>query len=186
MNVTEYGAAIAGELKNSMERVNDAETEALVDALLAARAIFLAGAGRSGLMIKAFAMRLMHMGFNAYVVGETVTPNIGAGDLLLIGSGSGETASLVSMANKARKLGARVALATIFPRSSIGSGADVVVAIPAPTPKAKTDAGVSSIQPMGSLFEQSLLLVLDAVILRLMEKKGLDSDAMFGRHANLE
>ena len=148
--------------------------------------ILVAGAGRSGFAVKAFAMRLMHMGFVAYVVGETVTPNLEADDLFVVGSGSGETGSLVNMAGQAKKIGAAVAVITIRPESSVGSIADVVIRIPAPTPKAEVDAGLTSIQPMGSLFEQSLLLFLDAVILRLMEKQGNSSDTMFARHANLE
>ena len=90
------------------------------------------------------------------------------------------------IADKAKKIGAKVALVTIFPNSSIGNLADIAVRIPAPTPKVKTDTGFRSIQPMGSLFEQSLLLTFDAVMLRLMEKQGKDSNSMFSKHANLE
>jgi 6-phospho-3-hexuloisomerase len=184
MNTAEYSAAIVQELSVALSRIDPAGGEKLADAILEARQIFTAGAGRSGFMVRAFAMRLMHMGFVSHVVGETVTPNIEAGDLLIIGSGSGETASLTAMAAKAKSLGAFVALITIFPGSTIGGMADVVIAVPAPTPKAKSAA--RSLQPLGSLFEQSLLLVLDAVILRLMEKQGQDSAAMYGKHANLE
>jgi 6-phospho-3-hexuloisomerase len=90
------------------------------------------------------------------------------------------------MANKAKKIGSDLALVTIFPNSTIGQIADVAVKIPAPTPKVEVDSGFKSIQPMGSLFEQSLLLFLDTIILRLMEKQGNDSNTMFTRHANLE
>jgi 6-phospho-3-hexuloisomerase len=90
------------------------------------------------------------------------------------------------MAQKAKSIGARLALITIDPQSPIGESADIVVAIPAPSPKIKRDTGFISIQPMGSLFEQSLLLTLDAVILMLMEKQNKMSNVMFTRHANLE
>jgi 6-phospho-3-hexuloisomerase len=126
------------------------------------------------------------MGFNAWVVGETVTPGIAEGDLLLIGSGSGETASLVSAASKAKKIGVSLGLISIYPDSTIGRQADVLIKINAQTPKGKTESGFTSIQPMGSMFEQSLLIVFDALILRLMERLGKNSETMFGRHANLE
>lgn len=186
MDTVKCSLEIVKELEHTLSQVSVEQTEELVDVILKSKKIFAAGAGRSGFMVKAAAMRLMHMGFESYVVGETVTPNIEKGDLLLIGSGSGETGSLVSMANKAKKIGAAIALITIFPESSIGKIADTVVKVPAPTPKVKEDSGFKSIQPMGSLFEQSLLLTLDAVILRLMDKQRKDSDTMFTRHANLE
>ncbi|MFP3040931.1 6-phospho-3-hexuloisomerase [Treponema primitia] len=186
MNNTEYAVAIAKELERTVLQIDAESGERLTDVILSSKRIFAAGAGRSGFMVKAFVMRLMHMGFESYMVGETITPNIGVGDILVIGSGSGETGSLVSMAQKAKKIGSTIALVSIFAESTIGKLADVIVKIPAPTPKINTDTGFKSIQPMGSLFEQSLLLTLDAVILRLMEKRGGDSDTMFSRHANLE
>ena len=79
-----------------MGHVCSNSAEKLADAILAAETIFVAGAGRSGLAMKSFAMRLMHMGFDTYVVGETVTPSITDKAVLLIGSGSGSTSSLVS------------------------------------------------------------------------------------------
>ncbi|MFT3848759.1 MAG: 6-phospho-3-hexuloisomerase [Propionivibrio sp.] len=186
MNVDDYAAEVLGELKLALSAISNDEAEQLADRIVAARKILVAGAGRSGLAVKGFAMRLMHMGFDAYVVGETVTPNFEAADLLLIGSGSGETGSLVQMATKARAIGGGIALITIFPQSSIGRLADLAVRIPAPTPKVRAGAGWASIQPMGSLFEQSLFIFLDLVILRLMEHAAKDSGTMFKRHANLE
>ena len=186
MNVTEYAVQIVAELDHTLARVDAGAGERLVDAILSAGKVMVAGAGRSGFAAKAFAMRLMHLGIRTYVVGETVTPNLEAGDLLIIASGSGETASLAVMAEKARALGATLATVTVRPEGTVGRLADIVVRIPAPTPKADFDGSFRSIQPMGSLFEQSVLLILDAVILRLMEKRGDDSDTMFTHHANLE
>ncbi|MCL1854737.1 MAG: 6-phospho-3-hexuloisomerase [Clostridia bacterium] len=186
MTVTEYAVRIVKELERTMIDTDAVQGERLADAILASGKVFVAGAGRSGFAVKAFSMRLMHMGFDAYVVGETVTPNLEPGDLLIIGSGSGATGSLITIAEKAKKLGAVLGLITISPDSPIGAHADIVLRIPAPTPKASVDARFTSIQPMGSLFEQSLLLTLDAVILRLMEKRGQNTDTMFTKHANLE
>ena len=185
MNTTEYALAIVGELWRTLKEVDAQACERLADAILGANKILVAGAGRSGFAVKAFAMRLMHMGLDAYVVGETVTPNLEADDLFLVASGSGETGSLVGMSRRAKQIGAKLATVTVSPEGTIAGLADNVIRIPAPTPKAAAN-GFHSIQPMASLFEQSLLVTLDAVVLRLMERRGDDSDAMFTRHANLE
>lgn len=186
MTARDYTAEVLGELERTLSLIPEADADRLAGRILVAHKILVAGAGRSGLAVKGFAMRLMHMGFDAYVVGETVTPNFEATDLLLVGSGSGETGSLVQIAQKARALGGSVALVSIFPQSTIGRLANVTVRIPAPTPKVDADSGLTSIQPMGSLFEQSLFIFLDLVILRLMERATKDSGTMFKRHANLE
>ena len=186
MKTTEYAVEVVKELDRTLAKISSDEAERLVEKITTSKKILVAGAGRSGLAMKAFAMRLAHMGFEAYVVGETVTPNFEEADLLLIGSGSGETGSLVSMAGKAKKIGGSIALITILPESSIGKLADLSIKIPAPTPKANGAEAWISIQPMGSLFEQSLLIFLDIIILKLMEQMANDSANMFKRHANLE
>lgn len=197
MTIIERADAIAYEVARVLSQVPAESTDRLVEAILEARRIFVAGAGRSGLMTRAFAMRLMHMGFEVFVVGETTTPAIGGDDLLVVGSGSGETASLVSIAQKAKRVGSRLAHLGILPESSIGRAADLVVRIPAPVPKGKalgavasrgprTGSASSSIQPMGSLFEQCLLVLLDATVVSLMERRNEVADTMYARHANLE
>jgi 6-phospho-3-hexuloisomerase len=105
---------------------------------------------------------------------------------LVVCSGSGSTKSLVNHAQKAKEVGAKVALITIDPESPIAKMADVVIEISAPSPKSAKAGEIKSIQPMGSLFEQSEALYMDTLILMLMERKHMDSDTMFGRHANME
>ena len=177
---------IIDELSRTLSGIERKQQEQMADEILKAKHIFVAGAGRSGMMARCFAMRLMHMGMKAYMVGEVVTPSMQEGDLLIITSGSGTTGSLVKMAEKAKVLNGRVGLITIYPESTIGKMADVVVQINAPTSKSKIDTGVTSIQPMGSLFEQSLLICLDFIIRILMDKTGITGEEMFKRHANLE
>ena len=186
MRYDELQKQILTELDRTLSGIDSGSMDILQNLILSAKRVYIAGAGRSGLMARGFAMRLMHMGITAYVVGEIITPAIGKGDLLLIASGSGETASLVSMAKKARSLGAKLALVTIFPESTIGKMADASLKIPAPTPKSSLENSAASIQPMGSLFEQSLMLTLDTLVMMLMEKLNLTSDEMFKMHANLE
>ena len=185
MTTVKYASEIVKELSRTVDLIAEEEAERLVNRILEAKKVFVAGAGRSGFMAKSFVMRLMHMGIDAFVVGETVTPSLQEDDILIIASGSGETKSLVSMAEKAKAIDASVAVVTISPESTIGKLSDVAIKIPA-KPKAGADSDYKTIQPMGSLFEQTLLLFFDATILRIMNKKGLESGVMYGRHANLE
>lgn len=179
-------AQIAAELAQTLTAIQEDSVEALVWHIRNARRVFLAGAGRSGWIMRTFAVRLTHLDVRVHVVGDATTPAIGPGDLLVIGSGSGETASLVGHATTAHRYGAKVALITAAPGSSIGRQADVVVHILAPTPKAAQMTESRSIQPMANLFEQALLIVLDIITMRLMEEMSADPAQMFARHANLE
>lgn len=174
------------ELAAIFGRLDDAGVDRLVDLILDCPHVFAAAAGRSGLLLRCAAMRLMHLDKPTYVVGEIVTPAIARGDLLLMVSGSGGTGSLVSMAQKAQQLGARTAVITANAESVLAGLADVTVKIAAPSPKAATSDFVRSAQPMGNLFEQSAFLLLDAVIMELMARTGKTSEIMFRKHANLE
>lgn len=178
---------VLAELEQIADLLDGEAINNLVGTLTRRNTVFIAGAGRSGFLLRCFAMRLMHMGQNVHMIGDVTTPAAKAGDTLLIGSGSGETASLVSMAKKAKVRGMTVSLITTNPKSTIAKLADAVAVIPAPTPKAKGKVKTApSSQPMGNLFEQSMFLVLDCVVMLLMEKNRLTSDMMFARHANLE
>ncbi|WP_410512782.1 6-phospho-3-hexuloisomerase [Paenibacillus sp. BR2-3] len=185
METVQYAQQIVNELQRSVLQLEEEEAEQFAGLLLRSNKIFVAGAGRSGLMGRAFAMRLMQAGKEAYVVGETVTPGIDKEDVLVLGSGSGETKGLISMAEKAKSLGAAVVAVTITPTSTIGTLADYIVKLPG-SPKDQDSGDYSTIQPMASLFEQTMLVFYDAVILRMMEKTGQTTKQMFGKHANLE
>lgn len=175
---------ICDEIRSLASTINEEQVKEVAGKIIKAKRIFLAGQGRSGLMIKGFTMRLMHLGFEAYVVGETVTPSMTEADLLIIGSGSGETGGLVTMANKAKSINGQVCLITTNPLSTIGKLSDAVIEIKAQGKG--QDAKEITIQPMGSLFEQTLLVLLDGIVLHLMEMTGQDNMSMYKRHANLE
>jgi len=149
--------------------------------------IFVTGAGRSGLCIRALGMRLMHLGKTVYVVGETTTPGIATKDLLILGSGSGRTTSLLAMVRRARSCDARILLFTTDAASPMSKLADQLVLVPAPS-LGMNEGGWEhpSIQPMGTLFEQSLLILCDSLILRMMRQSGVSASQMLERHANLE
>lgn len=164
------------------------DTESFIQAMYSSPRVFFAGAGRSGLLVKTFAMRCMQMGLQVHVAGETTTPAIRSGDMLFIGSGSGETASLVQMAKKAKALGAQVALVTIYGNSSIGKLADHVIRLPGSSIKNEGEviATVDSVQPAGNLFEQGMFLLFECLAMGLMALKGVKNENLFVNHANLE
>ena len=187
MSVKENTAKILLELTNNLQYEDDQQLDAFIDAIMHAKHIFLAGAGRSGTAVRAFANRLVHLGLSVSMVGEIANPHSREGDLLIIGSGSGETESLIAMSAKAKKNGVKIALVTMDPYSTIGQSADVTVVLPGVSPKLiNAGMNITSIQPGGSAFEQIQFLTYDGVIMELMKKMNETSDTMFSRHADLE
>ncbi len=140
------------------------------------------GAGRTGLVMRMLAMRLAQMGLPVQVAGDVTCGPVGAGCVLVVGSGSGETGGLVRQAQKAKQAGAKLAVLTTAPESTLAAMADAVAVVPAPT---KEKAG-SSVLPMGSLFDEGLLLACDWLVAYLMEQCGVTEADMKARHANLE
>jgi 6-phospho-3-hexuloisomerase len=146
--------------------------------------IFVAGAGRSGLVLRMVAMRLMHLGFDVHIAGDTTTPAIRSGDLLLLASGSGTTSGVVRAAETASKSGAKIAVYTTNTTSPLSELAGVVVIIPAAQ---KSDHGSTlSRQYSGSLFEQVLFLATEAVFQTLWDNDASPAEELWLRHANLE
>ncbi|MUH37110.1 6-phospho-3-hexuloisomerase [Zobellia amurskyensis] len=160
------------------------EIAALIPTINQARHIFIMGAGRTGLMMKAAAMRLMHLGYSVHVVGEITSPAIGKGDVLIAGSGSGTTGGIVRAAETAKTLGASVVCFTTNSDSPLAELANHTVNIPA-AQKQERDETISK-QYAGSLFEQSLLLTFDALIQTLWELDGSLASDLWKRHANME
>lgn len=169
-----------------LNRVSEIEFTAFGEAIKGASRIFVAGEGRSGLMGKAFAMRLMHAGYSAFVVGETITPSIGADDVLVAISGSGTTEIVHLYANQAKKVGASVVLITTNRNSKIAEYSDLTLRIPAAT-KLRLEDEPPTIQPLGNQFDQSLHMLLDAVIIGILNETDEDSfQEMTRRHSNLQ
>ena len=160
------------------------EIAALIPTITSAKNIFVTGSGRTGLMMKALAMRLMHLGYKVHVVGETTAPAIRKGDVLIAGSGSGTTGGIVSAAETANTEGASVVCFTTNKESLLALLSKHTVIIPA-AQKQKRNEDVSK-QYAGSLFEQSLLLVTDALIKALWEQDGSLASELWKRHANME
>lgn len=169
---------ILTELQTVFSEIPDAVYQRAADKINRHPRVFLYGAGRSGLMLRALAMRLAQMGRTVYYVGETITPALAEGDLLILASASGTTRSVCEYAQSAKKLGADLLILTASTDSVLTqiSPADVFFRT------STKDSSTNSRQVMGSLFEQSLLLFGDRLVLELRH----DAADMRKLHANLE
>lgn len=187
-------------LEETARAMNMENAGQFLDEILSARRIYLAGAGRSGLVARAFAQRLMHLGFESYVIGETITPAFGPEDVLVAFSGSGETQSVVDACETAREIGGRICLVTSTPDSHIGSMADCIVEIgnnrlkDADIPRdfeirqltGQYRSVSGSFAPLGTLFETAALVFSDAIVSALMEVRHCTAEELQSRLANVQ
>ena len=156
--------------------------------------ILVMGAGRSGLVGRAFAMRLLHLGYNVYVLGDTIVPRIGKDDIVVAISGSGRTKLIVTAAEAAKQVGATVIAVTSYPDSPLAKIADIVVEVPGRTKIAREEdyfarqiLGIHEpLAPLGTLFEDTAMVFLDAVVAELMDKLGKTEEDLKAIHANIE
>ena len=177
MKLSELSDKVLAELGSILHQVDEEGTAKLVQEILPSDRIFLVGMGRSGLIARLFATRLMQMGFPVYIVGDVTTPAIGKGDLLIAISGSGETGITHHVAAAAKSSGARVFLLTARVASKIGGISDLVIVLPnSPQP----------ILPLMSAFESAAHIFLDTVVIVMMEKTGVTQREMMKRHNILE
>jgi 6-phospho-3-hexuloisomerase len=186
-NVDEALRIVSGENLALLARVQETAGGALtilVERVESAGRVFVHGAGRSGMALRMIAMRLMHLGLTVHVVGEPTAPAVGAGDLLVVASGSGTTPGIVRAAETATRAGASVATLTTDVHSPLAALSTVTVVVPAAH---KTDrTATASLQYAGSLFEQGVLLVGDALFHALWQRSGKTADELWPRHANIE
>lgn len=185
ISVQAYADQVLSEIRAVLSSIDDESVRRFVGAVLEAKRIVLYGAGRMGIMSSTFAMRLAQLGFRSHALNEPTTPGIGDGDLLILGSGSGETQTVYDVAVLAKKRGAQLALITARPDSRIGRLADVIVPFSVPT-KDGPGAGPSTIQPMTTVADQSLLILFDIIVLLLMQATNQTSEDLWRRHRNLE
>ncbi len=186
MQFTEALDLMRGELEGLLARLTPEMAEILIQEVEAAPRIFGCATGRSGFILRGFCMRLMHLGFNVFFVGESTTPRLRPGDLLLVVSGSGETLQPREILRRANEVGARTLALTASPASTIGREARVPILIPGTTKRTRAQEPASA-QCSGSLFEQATFLFLESVVLILYQRRlGRDRDQMLSRHADLE
>jgi 6-phospho-3-hexuloisomerase len=194
--VQEMMRLMATKIREIANTISDEDTETFIRELLNAKRVYVIGAGRSGLVAKAFAMRLMHLGLQAYVVGETITPALNKGDTIVIFSGSGRTKTVADLAETARNIGGRICLITSNADSRIGKIADSIVIIEQHRDAVADEAAEfevrqmmgnhKSFAPLGTLFETASMVFADAVISRMMEITLTDESALKNRHTNIE
>jgi 6-phospho-3-hexuloisomerase len=174
-------AMILEENRRMAEMLDFGQIARIIPFIQHAERIFVVGAGRSGLSMRSAAMRLMHAGFTVFVVGETTTPAIGKGDLLIAASGSGTTGSIITAAGKAVAAGAKVLTFSTNTNSSLAILSAHVAVIPAA--QKQDHGGTISKQYAGSLFEQFILLLTDAIFQTMINTP---AEELWKRHANLE
>ena len=187
--------AILDNIHEAEEYLVEEDIANFIEIITTADNIFVTGAGRSGLEAKAFAMRLMHLGLSSYVVGETISPAINAGDCILAISGSGETNTIVTAAKISKKRGAKVLALTSYPESSLGQLADGIIHVKGRTKvevddenylKRQIKGNYTSLTPLGTAFELTSLVFLDGLVSELMETMGKTEQDLKNRHTVLE
>lgn len=183
--LTETARLAAEEIGHAAAGVDPAAFDALARAIAAARAVVLHGAGREGLMMRALAMRLHHLGKAAQVWGDMAMPPVGMGDLVLVSCGPGDLPTVQALVTVARRAGAGTACVTAQPLGPTPAACDLILTIPAQT-MADDHGPAASILPMGSVFEGAMFLVFEMLVLRLRDLLGESPDTIRARHTNLE
>jgi 6-phospho-3-hexuloisomerase len=174
----------AAELAEVAARLDPAALDPVVSAIAEARRVMLYGCGREGLMMRALAMRLHHLGREVCMQGDMAAFPLGPGDLFLCAAGPGVLATATALCRVARDAGARVLVVTAEPSGATAALADDLLVIPAQT--MARDIGGSSVLPMGSLFEGAMFLVFEVLVLRLRDTLGETAASMRARHTNME
>ena len=185
LRIQEVSFQIISEISWVLGKVDQRSVRQFLEEIHQANTIVACGAGRVGMAMRGFTMRLGHLGKDVHMLGDATVPAIGAGDLLLVASGSGETQTIYDIVEIAHKNGARIALVTGNPNSRMAKLAYATILLSAPS-KTKRVEGFTSIQPMTTLNEQCLGILFDSMVLLLMEDMGETHDTMWARHSNLE
>lgn len=181
-----YRWIILKEIATVLDRMRDDGARRLIAELVRTKRVYISGVGRSGLVVKAFGQRLMHLGWEVHLADEISAPAIRRGDLLIACSGTGTTELTLYMARKARRIGARCIALTADGKSALGQTARRTIVIPAGLERNNGSHNVPSRQPARALFEQALFIFLDSIILTLKERFGITARKLSRRHANLE
>jgi len=166
----------------------------LEDAYVNGRKILVMGAGRSGLVGRAFAMRLKHLGFDVYVLGDTIVSPIRKDDVVIAISGSGRTALIVTAAEAAKTAGAVIVAITTYIDSPLAKIADIVIEVPGRTKISRVEdyfarqvLGIHEpLAPLGTLFEDCTMVFLDSIIAELMHRLRKTEEDLRQEHANIE
>ena len=176
------------------QSVSQEDINKMTKMILSVDNVFIMGLGRSGLVAKAFGMRLMHLGLNVYIVGETITPAITDKDCLIAISGSGETSYIISTTAIAKSIGAKIIAITSYTESSLAKQSDLIVQLQGRTKiddepnyiRRQISGQHQTLSPMGTIFEISALIFLDSTIAQMMHDLGKTEEDLKARHTVLE
>ena len=176
---------ILDEIHHCLSNSNFASSDSFIESILNSQTIIVYGAGRVGLAMRGFAKRLRHLGLNSFYLEDSTVPSTGVGDLLIIGSGSGSTQSVLTIAEIAKANQLQIISITCNPNSPIAALSSSIIVLNAPS-KTSEKIPYQSIQPMTTLFEQTLMITLDSLVLEIMDLIGEDSITMQKRHNVIE
>ena len=185
MTLATLVAQAAEELRAGCTNVSEPELDALTEAIATARRIVAYGCGREGLMMRALAMRLYHLGCDVHMQGDMSCPPVGKGDLFLVASGPGRLATVAALILQAKTAGATIACITAEPLGPDPLSADLRLVIPVQT-MARDQTDATSVLPMGSVFEGAMFLIFEILILKLRARLRESPESMRARHTNLE
>jgi 6-phospho 3-hexuloisomerase len=186
---------ITGHIRDVAEKLNEKEMQNAIDMIIDSKRVFLDGVGRSGMVARSFAMRLSHLKFEVFVVGETITPAVRTGDLFIAISGSGETMSVVNASASAKKAGALLLSITSDPSSTLGKMSDAVLKVSGRTKEdykrkdyvtEQISGRHEPLSPLGTLFEDTSMILLDGVIVSLMKTLRKTEEDLARTHSNVE
>jgi 6-phospho-3-hexuloisomerase len=185
MNLQKLIEAVLDDARNLVTKAPREPVERFVEGLDQAQRIFCAAQGRSGYVLRCFCMRLMHLGYRAYFAGETITPRVGTGDMVVVVSGSGQTRFTCEFVKLAKHQGGTTYGVIGVEDSPLARALDHVICL-AWGSKADMNHEPVSLQPLGSLFEQAAFVLFEAIVLELFQRQGSNHQALLERHANLE
>lgn len=180
----DWAERACGEILGALAQVDEDALRALVAEIRGARQIALHGVGREGLMMRALAMRLHHLGLNATPVGDMTAPALHGGDLLLVSAGPGRFATVEALMGVARDAGSRVTLLTAQADAPLRRLADLTLVLPVRTMASGADR--PAVLPMGSAYEGAQFVLFEHLVALLREALAVDEAAMRQRHTNLE
>ncbi len=182
-------------IEKVIDKLDREAIKAMLQKIIEGNQVFVMGAGRSGLVAKAFAMRLMHLGLSVYVVGETTTPAVLPQDIVIAISGSGETRTITDLGKLAKDIGSTLITITSKKDSTLGKIADIAVIIPSKNKNDPDEAGYlerhmrgdyKNMPPLGTSFEITSLVFLDSVVGQLIMLTGASEAELKSRHTNIE
>lgn len=186
MKFHELGDKILDEYKKVFHRIDEKDIDEFISYIKSFKRMFFIGVGREGMMVRAFSMRMMHMGNEAHWIWDDTTPAIGEGDVLIASMGGGTIGHIKYVCEQAKEAGAAVCVITGSPSKLPEGLADYVLFIPGQVYRGIDDV-VPSVQPMGNLFEQCMLIIFDMICMKMVEEDDdITYEKMEARHRNVE